>query len=480
VATIRPDFINLHSLTESLRSRLLKDQTYSLLDSFGNVISQNGTPTENWVSVPISCQGINVASLKLPQNEEVSRWSWVSTFLDLSYELEDLQIHSEEQGLWRQAVETLMQLSGDKSCSLDQLLMRYLGFVRSFVWVERASVFGIVDGISLEGLATSPSHSEVSEWKISISTIAGQVAANRRPYLSDDPSNDPSFVPKEGVPPPRNLVCHPLLHGETIVGVLNLANKIGGSFTEADLKSIAPLATLGALLLQKTFVEQRLDQITKTSSQLGKYLSSKVVRNVTQSETLSLGGSEKKVVCLFSDIRGYTSLSENTNPALLVQLLNFYFEKMHAIIEKNEGTLDKIVGDLIMAVWNIPHDQPEPELLAVKAALEMQKEMKKTVVPEWSRHGVEKVGMGVGVNSGTALVGNLGSSRFMNYTVIGDTVNTAQRLEAKARSGEVWISESVFQLVDGKLPKPSRKEHSIHLKGKDTTIDAYVYNPTGY
>ncbi|MFV7889979.1 adenylate/guanylate cyclase domain-containing protein, partial [Enterococcus faecium] len=109
-------------------------------------------------------------------------------------------------------------------------------------------------------------------------------------------------------------------------------------------------------------------------------------------------------------------------------------------------------------------------LLAMKAALAMQKEMIRTVVPEWQRHGVEKVGMGVGVNSGLALVGKLGSSRFMNYTVIGDAVNTAQRLEAKAKSGEIWMNESMYPSVHGKLEKPLRRELDIRLKGKEQTI----------
>jgi len=131
-------------------------------------------------------------------------------------------------------------------------------------------------------------------------------------------------------------------------------------------------------------------------------------------------------------------------------------------------------------VWNIPKDQPEPELLAMKAALEMQKEMIRVVIPEWQRHGVDKVGMGVGVNAGAALAGNLGSSRFMNYTVIGDAVNTAQRLEAKARSGEVWMNESLYPLVHGKLEKPLRRELDIRLKGKEQTINALVYKPLQY
>lgn len=133
-----------------------------------------------------------------------------------------------------------------------------------------------------------------------------------------------------------------------------------------------------------------------------------------------------------------------------------------------------------MAVWNIPHDQPEPELFSMKAAIEMQKEMIRTVAPEWAKHGVAKVGMGIGVNGGIALAGNLGSSNFMNYTVIGDAINTAQRLEAKAQAGEIWMAEEMYEYVKGKIEKPMRKESAIRLKGKDKAINAYVYRPLSY
>jgi class 3 adenylate cyclase len=116
----------------------------------------------------------------------------------------------------------------------------------------------------------------------------------------------------------------------------------------------------------------------------------------------------------------------------------------------------------------------------MKAALEMQKEMIRAVIPEWQRHGVNSVGMGIGVNSGLALAGNLGSTRFMNYTVVGDAVNIAQRLESKAKAGEIWMNEQMFPAVQGKLERPVRRELEIRLKGKEQTINALVFKPLQY
>jgi adenylate cyclase len=273
----------------------------------------------------------------------------------------------------------------------------------------------------------------------------------------------------------------PLLHGATLVGVLNLSNRVGGPFTDRDVQLVRRFANLATHVLQQHMFKAKMHELRQASEKLGKFVSKNVAADVEKSQDLSLGGVEKKVVCLFSDIRGYTSLSEGTKPETLVKLLNFHFARMHEIIEGMcHGTVDKIVGDLVMAVWNFPKDQPDPELLAMQAAIAMQKAMTRIVLPEWERHGVSGVGMGIGVNAGVALVGKLGSDRFMNYTVIGDAVNTAQRLEAKARKGEIWMNEEMRPFVEGKIEKPVRQEPGIHLKGKEQTITALVYKPLKY
>ncbi|RYZ96585.1 MAG: GAF domain-containing protein, partial [Proteobacteria bacterium] len=337
----------------------------------------------------------------------------------------------EESTLLTSDLDRILSLSQLDAISFEDLLKHYLQLLRSHVWVEKCSIFGIYDGFTLEGLAGIGGGPDQQNWKINFSSVAGMAATTRRCYHTENPAGDPNFQAREGGYLPRNLLCYPLLHGNTLVGVLNLSNRIGGEFSAADKVVVERFASVGAHILQKHYFKQRMQTYERTSDELGKYLSSKVVKNVKAQGALGLGGVEKKVVCLFADIRGYTTISQGISPALLVQLLNFHFERMHAIIEKHEGTLDKIVGDLIMAVWNIPHDQPDPELLAMKTALEMQKEIVRVISPEWAKHGIVKMGMGIGVNSGMAVVGNLGSSRFMNYTVIGDTINTAQRLESK-------------------------------------------------
>jgi class 3 adenylate cyclase len=476
---VRPDFLNLKLLFAREILDAISSAPHNLTDNFGNTVSSHRDESLPETTVEILLGTKIVAKLRAEDTSRELMRNMLQGALDLKFSAVNSQLELEKRDLVTRDLDWLLDLSEVEETSLEDLLRQLLRLLRSHLWVEQASIFGIYDGFTLEGLA-GIGGADQQNWKINFSTVAGLVATSRRPYHSEDPKSDENFRAKAGSDAPQNLLCYPLLHGKTLVGVMNLSNRIGGTFSAADLKVVERFCGVTAHLLQKHYLKKRMESFEKTSDHLGKYLSSKVVKNVALKEQLQLGGAEKKVVCLFSDIRGYTTITEGISPATLVQLLNFHFERMHAIIEKYEGTLDKIVGDLIMAVWNIPNDQPEPELLAMRTAIEMQKEMIRVVAPEWEKYGLEKVGMGVGVNAGLALVGNLGSSRFMNYTVIGDAVNTAQRLEAKARSAEIWMAESLFPFVNGKLEKPVRKETNIGLKGKENSIDAYVYRPLNY
>lgn len=476
---VRPDFINIKQLFPREILDAIECQRHLLTDSFGNTISTKDADSLPEEAVELLLGERVVAKLKAEHSQRELMRNLLQGTLAIEYRALETKRILEERDLVTRDLDKLLDLSEQEETAFETLLQQVLRLLRSHVWVEKASIFGIYDGFTLEGLA-GIGGTDQQNWKMTFSSVAGLAATTRKPYHTENPAADQNFRAKDGVEIPRNLLCFPLLHGSTLVGVMNLSNRIGGEFSTEDLQKVERFSSVTAHLLQKHYFKKRMQSFEKTSDHLGKYLSSKVVKNVKAKEQIELGGAEKKVVCLFSDIRGYTTITEGVSATMLLKLLNFHFERMHAIIEKHEGTLDKIVGDQIMAVWNIPNDQPEPELLAMKTAIEMQKEMIRVVAPEWAKNGVERVGMGVGVNAGLALVGNLGSSRFMNYTVVGDAVNTAQRLESKAPAAEIWMAESLFPFVSGKIEKPVRKENDIRLKGKDRAIDAYVYRPLGY
>ncbi len=461
--SVRPDFVNLMGCRKVLNG-VLGTVPHALHDNFGNLITSL-MPENAPASIGIVIQEKTIAKLSAQPNQIPLLKGVLEAALEAELRSQAASAELDALTLLASDMDALLGLSERNEIPLAELLKHVLRLLRAHIWAEKVAIFGILDGITLEALAGIGEGE--SEWRSAASAAAATAASSRKP----------NFIQAPATESPKNLACFPLLHGSTLLGVLALCDRVVDSFSDNDLATIKRFENVISHVLQKHQFKSKMEDFERTNEHLGKYLSKKIVKDVKGKDELQLGGIEKKVVCLFSDIRGYTSITEDISAPALVELLNFHFERMHAIIEKHEGTLDKIVGDLIMAVWNIPKDQPEPELLAMKAALEMQKEMIRTVIPEWQRHGVEKVGMGVGVNSGPALAGNLGSSRFMNYTVIGDAINTAQRLEAKAQSGEIWMAESMYSHVHGKLEKPLRRELDIRLKGKDKTINALVYRP---
>src|SRR5260370_29459769 len=151
---------------------------------------------------------------------------------------------------------------------------------------------------------------------------------------------------------------------------------------------------------------------------------------------------------LFGDVRGFTTISEAMQPEQVVELLSEFFDRMVEVVLGNQGTIDKFLGEGMMVIFGAPLDDPYQEEHAVAAALEMQKELE-TLCVKWQAEGLPRVRMGIGINSGSAVVGNIGSEEHMEYTAIGDTVNLASRLESatKELDAEIIFSESTYDTV---------------------------------
>lgn len=194
-----------------------------------------------------------------------------------------------------------------------------------------------------------------------------------------------------------------------------------------------------------------------------RYVNPKIINELLQESRLELKGKRQKVTVFFMDIRGFTKLSERLPAEKVVNVLNQYFDIATSILFKHDGTVDKFVGDSVMALFNAPTSVKEHELKAVKAALEIQQAIK-----EWG-----KIDVGIGVHTGEAVIGNIGSKHKMDYTAIGDTVNTAARLEGQTKGGEIVISREVYEKVKSHFP--SRHKERLMLKGKKKPVEIYRY-----
>lgn len=207
------------------------------------------------------------------------------------------------------------------------------------------------------------------------------------------------------------------------------------------------------------------------SSMLHRYVNSSVIEQILADpdKYSELGGDRKKVAAFFCDIRGFTSISEKMDADELIHFLNSIYKELIGIVFKHKGTFDKYMGDSIMAFWGAPTDINDETLCAIRAAFEMQKafeDLKQSWPPE-----LKKLGIGIGINYGEVVVGNIGTDVAMDYTVIGDVVNTAQRVEAIAGRGQVLITKDVLSRVEGRIK--FRALEPVQLKGKSLPVEIY-------
>ncbi len=216
-------------------------------------------------------------------------------------------------------------------------------------------------------------------------------------------------------------------------------------------------------------LERRRGQQIKGA--FAKYVSAQVVEQmVAHPELLRLGGERRELTLLFSDLAGFTSISEKLAPDAVAHLINAYLTAMTRVILAEGGTVDKFIGDAVMAFWGAPLDDPQHALHGVRAAIAMQQAMD-DLQPFFAEFEVGHVGLRIGLNSGPATVGNMGSEERFDYTALGDTVNLASRLEGvnKAYGTRILISGSTAELLGGTIAL--RPVDLVRVKGKDKAVE---------
>jgi PAS domain S-box-containing protein len=191
----------------------------------------------------------------------------------------------------------------------------------------------------------------------------------------------------------------------------------------------------------------KMEQDAETRRRFQKLLSPDLAVMVVSGDLrVEKGGTKRNATVLFADIRGFTTLSENTGADEVVQMLNEYFEAMVEVVFRLEGTVDKYIGDAIMVLWGAPIPHANAPFRAVQAAIEMRRSL-----AEFNKRrkalGKQQIQMGIGINTGEVVAGYIGSSRTMSYSVIGDTVNTASRLCSAARAGQILVSDSTYGFI---------------------------------
>lgn len=223
---------------------------------------------------------------------------------------------------------------------------------------------------------------------------------------------------------------------------------------------------------------RQLEEKERIKTSFGKYVSQHILEKILADKSIAkLEGEKRKITVLFSDIRNFTQISEKLPPETVVGFLNEYFEKMIEIVFKYHGTLDKFIGDGMMVEFGVPLDDTLQEVNAVLAAIEMQKTIQ-NLREKWKGCEYENIAVGIGIHTGEAIVGNIGSSKRMEYTAIGDTVNVASRLEflTKEMGKEIIVSEQTYQVAQTIQDLKFELIGKVSLKGRVEEVTAYYIN----
>ena len=293
----------------------------------------------------------------------------------------------------------------------------------------------------------------------------------------------------EGHIPIRRFLSMPVLLGDELVGQIALANK-DGDYTEQELEAINRLAQFYALAIQRKRaentlqeshdeLERRVEERTKDllrshderafiRETFGSYLSDEVVTEILKSnEGVKLGGEMRDMSILVSDIVGFTTTTESMEPHQIVNIINRYLERMIDVIARHGGTIDEFTGDGILVFFGAPRRLPNHIKQAVACAIEMQESMKK-LNKENVQIGLPPMKMGIAINCGELVVGNIGSEKRKKYGAVGSPINIAFRLEEKVRPGEILVTQAVKDRIGKKLLTGSHWIDNIKGTGNTT------------
>lgn len=282
--------------------------------------------------------------------------------------------------------------------------------------------------------------------KLTISrTITQRVMREKAAILSQDAKTDAQFggaesIVAQGV---RSTICAPLITESNVHGVM-YADRFDpfAAFSPADLELISAVAAQAAMVVETVKAHKRLAREEIARANYSRFMPEYVVKELLNNpDSFKLGGINQTVTILFADIRGFTAFSERENPEKVVGLLNRYFSAMSEIIFAHGGTLDKYIGDGLMAIFGAPTATAQDAKNALRTAVTMQQRLA-TLNKELEAENLSRVNVGIGLHTGVATIGYIGSDQRSEYTAIGDTVNLASRLESNALGGQILVSEA--------------------------------------
>jgi adenylate cyclase len=306
-------------------------------------------------------------------------------------------------------------------------------------------------------------------------TLINKVINDRVALLTSDALADSRFVATESLihQKIRSSLCVPLWKSDRIIGVIQLnSTKLGSRFQPDDLELLKSIGCQMSMVLEQVSLNEKIKEEERLRSWLSRYHSPQIIEALLEAKDEAdpefMEAKEQEATILFADIIGFTRISEAMSPREVNRFLNEYFTLMTDIVFEHDGTLDKYVGDGVMAVFGAPLERKDDAERAVRAALSMRRKLEPlmTGLKEELRYKVR-----IGINTGHVVAGNIGSPKRLDYTVIGDTVNIASRLEALAEPNQILVGEETYRRVAGKFK--FKGIGSRQLRGRSSRVNVY-------
>jgi adenylate cyclase len=372
-------------------------------------------------------------------------------------------------------LDTVLQLTMD-------MALRALGAESGFILLretERASGSGRHVPAPIETLVPRLSRN-MGDIKGFSTSIAEKVVAEAKPVLTMDAQVDPRFKQAQSIiaQAVRAVMCVPLRNKDfNAIGAIYVEGRPGNPmFSERGVEFLSGFAGQAAISIENAQLIAQHAQEEQKRKLLSRYFSEQVITEIVSHGDAEMGGTAREITVLFTDIRGFTSMLERLDPASAVEMLNDYFTELVDEVLAEGGTLDKFTGDGVMAFWGAPTEQPDQALRATRAALRMQARMK-PLLDRWEQqkrpflHEARTLTTGIGVHTGMAVVGSIGSPRRLEYTAIGDAVNLAARMQALAAGGEVLVTESTLEQIAGKVVSTALPP--VQIRGKSALVPIF-------
>ncbi|ADO74742.1 adenylate/guanylate cyclase domain-containing protein [Stigmatella aurantiaca] len=390
-----------------------------------------------------------------------------------------LKVRQARQAALRSAekLEVLLKVSQLLSSAgpIDGLLERIAQLVFQILDVDRVVIL-LVDPLSgeLRPRVARFLTGEVPSGAFYSQHVVDYVRTHSVAALFADALDDPRLTGADSVmlQSIRSAMCVPLKPQETVLGVLYVDNlaRVNG-FTEEDLEFLTAFGNQAAIALENSLLSERLAEEAALRNSYLRFFPPSVIKKLRSARGAPLDIVETEVTVLFSDITGFTSLSSTLHPRQVVDLLNDYFPIMADIVFRHEGTLEKYIGDALMAVWGAPFSQPDDADRALRAAVEMQRALA-DLNAHWREQGRPEIQIHVGLNTGRVAAGNIGSEHYLQYATIGDATNVASRICDATHPAEICLSEATLQRCQA-CTWPLTKLPPLQVKGKAEPLTLY-------